>query len=148
MSDTLDRQTKQLRLAQARAEIAKLKTLPTPLQCPLAVSLLEKLMTDLDIEVADDDLQLLRVESPRHSWLRVPKDEIARLKLTNRVSRFSYLDDKHYYLETSHDMRLFLDARYSEGREVAGWDDLAVRSFPHIAGISRLDQLPGYVSMA
>lgn len=140
----------QLRVAheKAKAEIIKLKALPLPLQCTFAVELLERWIHDTEIELEDAKLDLVRIESPRHSWLRVPKDEITRLKLTNRISRFSYVDDKYYYLETSCDMRLFLDAREAEGRDISGWEDLEVARFPHVAGIYRLDELPGYISVA
>jgi hypothetical protein len=148
MADTYSIAIQQARLAQARAEITRLKGLPLSQQCPLALEVMEALVQDLDIEVHDKALELLRVASPRHAWLRVPKAEIVRLRLTGRVSRYSYCSDTHYYLETDCDMALYLTARDREGRPVSGWDDLQVDRFPHVAGIKRLDELPGYVSMA
>jgi len=137
-----------LNLSLIRMEIEHLNALPEPLKCKIALQVLEELERDMAVDVADQELKLVRFNSPSHSWLRVPVAEIQRLRLEGRISRFSYVSNEHYYLETDSDMTKFLDARDRENRSVSDWESEEVAKFPHIAGIQRLDRLPGYVSMA
>lgn len=139
---------RQSALEQLRAEIRILEGLPLSQRCPLTLEVMQNLVEQRDRELQDASLDLFKLISPRHSWLRVPVVEIKRLKLEGHISRFSYMSSTHYYLETDHDMTLYLDARDNEGRPVSGWDDCHVDRFPHLPSITRLDALPGYVSMA
>lgn len=56
-------------------------------------------------------------DDPGHAWLEVSRAHIAALGLTDRITRYSYVQGDTAYLEEDCDALLFLDAA-----EVAGWD--------------------------
>lgn len=65
-------------------------------------------MTKLTVTLHDD---------PGHAWLEVSRAHIAALGLTDRITRYSYVQGDTAYLEEDCDALLFLDAA-----EAAGWD--------------------------
>lgn len=59
------------------------------------------------------DYFVTRFSDGGHSWLRVRREECARLGVI--PSRFSYMDDTCFYLEEDEDMWAYLDARFGTG---------------------------------
>ena len=50
-------------------------------------------------------------EDSGHGWLRVTKDEIRDLNLTDNISSYSYENGKYIYLEEDSDLAKFLRAK-------------------------------------
>jgi hypothetical protein len=57
---------------------------------------------------------------PGHAWLKVPAVELAIFGVLNKISAYSYIQDKYVYLEEDSDAGTFLKARFPgmEPREV------------------------------
>lgn len=53
-----------------------------------------------------------------HGWLQVPREDIDYMNL--KVSRYSYMDDKYFYLEEDCDMADFIYA-ITAGQNKAGY---------------------------
>ena len=55
---------------------------------------------------------------PGHAWLEVGMDEIKRLGIEDRISRYSYVNGRFAYLEEDCDAPLFLRAMSDAGMHV------------------------------
>lgn len=55
---------------------------------------------------------------PSHGWLAVDRADLARLDLTNHISRYSYQQNDKVYLEEDLDMMLFMEAAKDKGWQV------------------------------
>lgn len=135
-------------LERLRGDVERLKKLPLSNLCTTATEVLERMAKQMALELDVQEQPFVLYSTRTHAWLRVPIVEVQRLKLVDRISRFSYLSATHYYLEASSDMRSFLSARTKEGRFVTDYLKETLPRFPMSSDIKRLDTLPGYVSMA
>ncbi len=54
--------------------------------------------------------KLILIESPAHSWLRVPLEDLDTLGIRDKISGFSYMDEEFAYLEEEIDMPVYLEA--------------------------------------
>lgn len=81
-----------------------------------------------------------------HGWLEVPSYELNELRITNRISRFSYLRNGAVYLEEDADANIFCEAyedRYGERpaiKYVEYQGDAPIRTY------GRFPQAPDYRS--
>ncbi len=53
----------------------------------------------------------LCVDTPSHSWLRVPLSELDALGIHNKITEFSYKDNLYAYLEEDCDLMTFIKAK-------------------------------------
>ena len=63
-------------------------------------------------------MQYLYHQDPGHGWLQVRREELERLGLLSRITRFSYQMDEWIFLEEDQDMGVFLKAKESLGEPV------------------------------
>ena len=52
---------------------------------------------------------------PGHGWLEVDREDLHALKLSEKISRYSYAKGNKVYLEEDCDASLFLDSAKAEG---------------------------------
>lgn len=79
---------------------------------------LEKLLARLGPKIPPPDLsseKMLRpyliVDTPAHSWLRVPFSELEDLGIRDKITAYSYEDGLYAYLEEDCDMVTFIEAK-------------------------------------
>ena len=65
-----------------------------------------------DISSANMLRPYLCVDTPAHSWLRVPLSELDALGIRDDITEYSYKDNLYAYLEEDCDLRTFLEAKY------------------------------------
>ena len=53
----------------------------------------------------------LRIETPGHSWLRVPLLELLELGIRDKITDYSYEDKLYAYLEEDDDLSIFIKAK-------------------------------------
>ncbi|MDO8302089.1 MAG: toll/interleukin-1 receptor domain-containing protein [Sedimentisphaerales bacterium] len=82
---------------------------------------LDELLERLGPETSHPDLSsvkllrpYLRVYTSGHSWLRVPLSELATLRITDKITGYSYKDDLYAYLEEDCDLVTFIKAKYKK----------------------------------
>ena len=78
---------------------------------------------------------------PGHGWLQVSKEEVKKLGIKSKISRYSYMDDTHVYLEEDCDAVVFIHAKgYTspEGYQVFHsqvqeryQENIFIRNLPH-----------------
>jgi hypothetical protein len=55
---------------------------------------------------------------PSHSWVRVPRDVLNKLNISEFITSFSYQRGEHVYLEEDFDLSTFVDACKRNNKEV------------------------------
>jgi hypothetical protein len=63
-------------------------------------------------------LQVNYHQDPGHGWIEVPRAEVYRLGVANRISRCSYQQGDRVYLEEDCDAPLFIEAARADGIDV------------------------------
>lgn len=53
-----------------------------------------------------------------HAWIKVSIAELIRLGICNAISEYSFVRDKHAYLEEDYDASVFLLAKKEKGEKV------------------------------
>ena len=77
---------------------------------------------------------------PGHGWLAVPMDEINKLGIVNKISRYSYLNNEMAYLEEDCDFEVFFNAYVNKYGVQPEWksltfnDSCAIRNFARFPG--------------
>lgn len=59
------------------------------------------------------------LNDPAHAWLKVPKTLVDQLGIGGKISRYSYVDDRHAYLEEDCDAPVLIRALEARGDTVA-----------------------------
>ena len=79
------------------------------------VKLLEKLETDSTLQNVSFDQIFLKpylfIETEGHGWLRVPLSELNELDISDKITRYSYMDNLYAYLEEDCDLVTFVEAK-------------------------------------
>lgn len=56
-------------------------------------------------------------EDAGHGWLQVPKEELKQLGIADKITGFSYTDNRFAYLEEDQDASTYLDKKFSSIEE-------------------------------
>ncbi len=87
----------------------------------------------------NDNTRYIILESPTHSWLRVPLFELDELNISEEISPFSYTDGEFVYLEEDMDMGIFLMQLQAIADKPLDWETEIERrdvdDFPHLPNI-------------
>ena len=70
------------------------------------------------MQVHNDSLNLTFYADPGHAWVKVPHHMIRDLGIGSKISRFSYMDRDHAYLEEDCDAALLIEKLRDQGVEV------------------------------
>ena len=57
-------------------------------------------------------------EDPGHGWLRVTRQELQKLGIIDKISKYSYQKGDYVYLEEDCDMSIFLEAKEARNEPV------------------------------
>lgn len=69
--------------------------------------------------MSNKNLDLLFISDPGHGWLRVPNSLIRELRLGDKISAFSYEDERYSYLEEDCDAPKFEQVAIEHGYTIA-----------------------------
>lgn len=83
-------------------------------------------------------------EDPGHMWVKVPREMLEELGITNKISSFSYQRQNHVYLEEDCDFPAFYSAMEEKGRAVVLRRQYSNKS-SKIRGYDRYSVGPVYV---
>jgi hypothetical protein len=62
------------------------------------------------------------ISDPGHGWLEVPIAEINRLKISGKISNYSYKNGEMAYLEEDCDASLFMKAKLAQNESLEFFD--------------------------
>lgn len=77
---------------------------------------------------------------PGHGWLAVPIEDVNKLGIVNKISRYSYLNGEMAYLEEDCDFEVFFNAYVNEHGVAPKWKSItlnnncAVRNYARFPG--------------
>ena len=77
---------------------------------------------------------------PGHGWLAVPIEDVNKLGIVNKISRYSYLNDGMAYLEEDCDFEVFFNAYVNKHGVSPKWKSItlnnncAVRNYARFPG--------------
>ncbi|MCP4374000.1 MAG: hypothetical protein GY797_38735 [Deltaproteobacteria bacterium] len=64
-------------------------------------------------------MQFVFYSDPGHGWVKVPVVLLRQLKITDKISRFSYCRGDYAYLEEDSDAGIFIEAMKKASKEVS-----------------------------
>jgi len=82
---------------------------------------------------------------PGHAWLKVTKAELLRLGIADQISSFSYMDNRHAYLEEDSDASRFIETLTKQGIEIEieehfTNDESKIRSYPQYTAAKKQEK--------
>ena len=77
---------------------------------------------------------------PGHGWLAVPMNEINKLGIVNKISRYSYLNDGMAYLEEDCDFEVFFNAYVNKHGVSPKWKSITLNNN---CAVRRYARFPG-----